>query len=270
MNMIKRSGRIMTALKEDVPSVRNVWILIATLAFAVLGAFIFIKLIILLDLKDYLGMVIPLLPIFYTIIYPILDSPFSNTGQKRGRESVPAPIQIASPSYFMNLSFWRITGAIVISLGIKFLMEFSQYAVLLFLSDESLTDIWMRVDPFLLLRLLKGDLVHSHLFMLFLEMILMGCMGGIWLGYTSKSRPIMEGIVAGTLLSGMIAFTNLTPLYGQINQVTSQWVGLTGSKLHLELFSGVLVFTFLFSCWVLVGLKLKGRPVNARKSVRRK
>ena len=106
--------------------------------------------------------------------------------------------------------------------------------------------------------------------MLFLEMIMMSCAGGIWLGYTSKTRPIMEGIVAGTLVSAIIAFTNLTPLYGQINQMTSQWAGLTGSKIHFELFSGVLVFTFLFSCWVLMGLKLKMNPVNRKKTVKRK
>ncbi len=260
----------MAVLKQDPPSARNVQVLISTLVLAVLGAFTFIKLIVLLDLQEYLGLVVPLLPIFYTIIYPMLDRPFSNEHAKKRGETAAVPVENSSPSWFMNLSPWRIAGAIVISLGIKFLMESSQYAMILLISDGSLTHIGMRMDPFLMVRLFKGDLVDSHRSMLFLEMIMMSCAGGIWLGYTSKTRPVMEGIVAGTLVSAVIAFTNLTPLYGQINQITSQWAGLTGSKIHFELFSGVLVFTFLFSCWVLIGLKLKMNPANRKKTVKRK
>ena len=80
----------------------------------------------------------------------------------------------------------------------------------------------------------------------------------------------MEGIVAGTLLSILIAFTNLTPLYGKIKNMTSEIAGKAGEGLHLEVFSGVLFFTFIFSCWVLTGLKLKSSHLNHKKTSKRK
>lgn len=260
----------MATTKEEAPSIRKIWILIATLAMAVLTSFLFIKLIVMLDLKEYLGLVVPLLPVFYTIIYPILDRPFSNDVHRKVHQGEIPPVEFSAPSYFKNLSFWRISGAIGIAIGIKFLMEFSHYGMLIFLSDGSILNFWMRLDPVLLFRLIKGDLSSSPIAFLFLQMMIMSLAGGIWLGYSSKSRPIMEGIVAGTLLSILIAFTNLTPLYGKIKNMTSEIAGKAGEGLHLEVFSGVLFFTFIFSCWVLTGLKLKSSHLNHKKTSKRK
>lgn len=256
----------MTALKDDVPSVRNIWVLIGTLALAVVMSFIFIKLIVLLDLKDYLGLVVPLLPVFYTIIYPILDRPFSREIHQKVHRGEILPIEVVTPSYFRSLSAWRIAGAIIISLGIKFLMEFTHYGMLIFLSDGSLANFWMHLDPALLFDLARGDLAVSPIPFLFLEMIMMSLAGGIWLGYSSKSRPVMEGIVSGTLISIVIAFSNLTPLYGTIKNVTTRLTGMSGEGLHLEIFSGVIFFTFIFSCWVLLGIKMKPADGNLKKS----
>ncbi|MFI5303849.1 MAG: hypothetical protein ACHQYP_03540 [Nitrospiria bacterium] len=256
----------MATTKNDGASVRNIWVLIGTLAMAVLMSFLFIKLIVLLDLKDYLGLVVPLLPVFYTIIYPILDRPFLRETQQSVHRGDSLPIEIATPSYFKNLSFWRITGAIVISTGIKFLMEFSHFGMLLFLSDSSLANFWMRLDPVLLLELAKGDLAVSPTPFLFIELMMMSFAGGIWLGYSSKTRPLMEGVVAGTIISILIAFTNLTPLYGKIGKMTTEFTGMSGQGLHLEIFSGVIFFTFIFSCWVLLGIKMKASHQNDRNS----
>jgi hypothetical protein len=259
----------MAGIKEETPSVKNIWILITTLGLAVLMSFLFIKIIVLLELKEYLGLVVPLLPVFYTIIYPILDGPFSSIN-KKGRSPGGAPIEIATPSYFRNLSLWRIGTAVMIALAIKFLMEISLYGMILFLSQGSLSDMWMRIDPALLLKLLKGDLVSSPLSMLFLEMLLMSSAGGIWLGYSSKTKPIMEGLLAGTLLSIIAAFTNITPIYAKINEMTSLVTGWSSPKLSFELISGGLVSTFFFNCWVLFGIKLRAYHRIGLKTAKRK
>jgi hypothetical protein len=259
----------MATLKEEAPSLRHIWVLIATLAMAVLLSFLFIKLIVILNLKDYLGLVVPLLPVFYTIIYPILDRPFSKETRLKVKTGEIPPVQITTPSYFKRLSFWRIAGGIAISLGIKFLMEFSYYGMLIFLSDGSLTNFWLRLDPVLIFELTRGNLTVSSLDFLLAEMILMSLAGGIWLGYSSKSRPLMEGVVAGTILSGIIAFTNLTPLYGEIKAVASRVTGMSGSGLHLDLFSGVLFFIFIFSCWVLFGMRLKTSHLRTKNRSRK-
>ncbi|MBI1823260.1 MAG: hypothetical protein HYR80_03995, partial [Nitrospirae bacterium] len=174
----------MTTLKNDSPSIRHVWVLIATLAMAVLMSFLFIKLIVILDLKDYLGLVVPLLPVFYTIIYPILDRPFSKEIHQKVQRGEISPFHFSTPSYFKSLSIWRIIGGVALSLGIKFLMEFSHYGMLIFLSDGSLANFWLRLDPVLIFELVSGDLAVSSLSFLFIEMILMSLAGGIWLGYS--------------------------------------------------------------------------------------
>ena len=256
----------MQGTKENSPSIKNIRVLVITLVFSVLFAFIFIKVVVLLDLKEYLTLVVPLLPVFYTIIYPILDRPFLSGKHNKEVENTSGPILIRTPAYFSNLSYWRILGAVGMVLLIKFIMELAQYAVVSYLSEGPTRAFWLQMEPLLLLKMLKGDLVVSHISILLVEMVLMSCFGGVWLGYTSKTRPIMEGLVAGTILSVVIAFTNLTPLYGKINEVASQWTGFLDSRLHFEILSGVIAFTFIFSCWVLAGLSLKAAHQKTKKT----
>lgn len=252
--------------QESATSAKNIRILVITLFFAVLFALAFIKIIILLDLKEYLTLVVPLLPVFYTIIYPILDRPFLSDEHKKAVESSShKPIMIVTPSYFSNLSYFRILGGVLIALLIKFVMEFSQYAMLSFLTDGGINVLRKQIDFVLIMRIVKGDLVVSHILFLLIEMILMSCAGGIWVGYTSRKKPVMEGMIAGTILSVIIGFTNLTPLYHRINEVASQWTGFLNSKVHIEILAGVITFTFLFSCWVLAGMRLKTVHLKSRK-----
>jgi hypothetical protein len=254
----------MAVLNEETPTIRKFWVLIGTLALAVLLSFLFIKLIILLDMKDYLALVIPLLPVFYTIVYPILDRPFSNETRRKVQRGAIPPIEIASPAYFRNLSVWRIAGALAISAGIKFLMEMTYFTMLLFLSKASLSSFWMGLDPATLFRLARGDLASAPLPFLFFEMMMMALAGGVWLGAASKTRPVMEGIVAGTILSVVLAFTNLIPLFGKIKTMTSSITRLSAEGRSMELLSGILFFTFVFNCWVLVGMTVRRSGLNRK------
>jgi len=112
----------------------------------------------------------------------------------------------------------------------------------------------------LVARFLRGDLLmvtgSQVVPLLLVELLVLTAVGGLWIGSTSSGAPVLEGVLAGTILAFFATMTNLALVYSRIESLARTTASLfdADSSMAFSL-AGPLFQVYLYGCWTLVGLR---------------
>lgn len=205
------------------------------------------------DLETYTTRVFPLIPILYAIVYEVLEK------RKTGRtKSIPpseakAEMKAGAATIFQNITFERIILDVGVSFMIKFGLEIMLTAVYLTAGNLSFTEAYGAFNIETVGRFLRGD--HPWLsgsegvLILALIALITGLGTGLWIGNTTRALPILEGVVAGAVVTVITTMTNLIVLYRHIEKLAEETVLTFGYVTHIGFAVVISLQVLLYGLW---------------------
>jgi hypothetical protein len=227
------------------------------------------------DLEFYTSKLLPLIPILYAIVYEVIE----HMKGGKGRTALPVPSQgqgtakdTGAPPAIQGLALNRVLLGVGVSFLIKFMVEGS--LVLLFLQYTSQT-FHQVYGPFGLETIgtfLRGEHPwlsgNAGIYMLAL-IALITCFGtGLWIGYTTRGKAILEGVITGAAITVIASMTNMLALYQKFEQVTVKLADTMGYALHAGFVVVVGLQVLLYGLWS--GLVQMGKEERALQKVNKK
>lgn len=214
-----------------------------------------------LDVEFYTSRIFPLIPIFYAIVYQIFEK--LQTGKTRpippskAREEMKA----GAAAMFQNITPARIAIAVGISFGIKFAFEIIFTALYLHFTGQTFGTLYGGYDMEILGRFLRGD--HPWLSggegvsLLLLLAIATSFGTGLWIGYTTRGRAILEGVIAGAIVTLVGAITNMLLLYQKIEEMANQMAASLGYAVRIGFVAVITTQVLLYGLWSGIARKAK-------------
>lgn len=243
------------------------WRLLAiSLFIAILAAMALVKAILWLGMREQLNYVIPLLPVFYAIIYPILEKADSH------KHPAPASLYVSSLPAQKRWSgkLLAIMGGVLASLLAHLALETTAW--LTTGQAQAGRPLWQQLDAEMLARWLHGDLVHlggiSQILFLSMEMLVVSIFGGLCVGLLSLNTSTLNGLLTGVIVA----------MWMGANQFASLYIGLLDWSLrlgpslgqawrwHYGLPAGLCLQAFIFAVCSGLGKRMKERAHAGRYS----
>lgn len=230
-----------------------------------------------LDVEFYTTRVFPLIPILYAIIYNTLDH-----HQKNGKSKLITPskaqeeMKAGAKAIFQNITVGHIITDVCVSFAIKFALEIFLVSLFLWVSGQSFTSLYGNFGIETVGRFLRGEHPwldnQEGLYLLALLAVITSFGTGLWIGYTSQGKAILEGVLAGAAITVITAMTNMLLLYRKIEEAANQMAASLGYGIHVGFVSVLMIQVLLYGLWSGVTQKAKEeRALRAaiKKSVRK-
>jgi len=242
--------------------------LFLSFTIAISGAIGLVVLSRVLDLENYTSKILPLIPILYAIVYEVLEH------RKKGKAKyVQEPRQKdelkerRAPAV-EQITFGRIVTDVGVIFIIKFLVEMFLVALFFRISGLSFSETYGTFHIDTLGKFLRGDhpwLAGSGGMYLLALIALITCfISGLWIGYTSKDKAILEGVLAGAAVTVVMAMTNMLSLYRMLEEVTVQFADSMGYVMRAGFLVVIALQVLLYGLWS--GLVQRGKNDRARKA----
>ncbi len=197
--------------------------------------------------------VFPLVPVFYAIVYEILERRKIEKSKPKRSVKTKAEVKIGITKLFENISVNRIFTAIAVSLTIKIVFEVIFLILYIQSGEKTFTDLYGSFDIETIGKFVKGD--HPWLsgtmgfYNLSLLAVITSLGTGLWIGYTSKGKAIVEGVFVGTAVTLITAVTNMLVLYREIEEVANQMAKTMGYGMRVGLVVVLAVQVLLYGFW---------------------
>jgi hypothetical protein len=229
------------------------------------------------DLDFYTARIFPLIPLIYAIVYEALEK--RRTGRTRhippsdAREEMKA----GAATLFQNITVGRIAGDVGINFLIKFSLEIVLTAVFLAVGHQTFSDLYGSFGIETVGRFMKGEhpWVGGGQGMILLALIaVISSLGtGLWIGNTGKGNAILEGVIAGAMVTVITSMTNMLILYREIEALADQAARFMGYALHVGFLVVLLLKVLLYGLWSGMAQRAKlereaVRRLSSRKSRR--
>lgn len=224
------------------------------------------------DLEFYTTRIFPLIPILYAIIYEVLE-------KKRGGKTKSIPpskakeeMKAGAAVIFQNITPGRIITDVGISFAIKIVFEIVFLALYIYSSGQPFSSLYGTFGIETVGRFLKGD--HpwisgsEGLYLLSLLALVTSFGTGLWIGYTTSAKAILEGVIAGAAVTVITAMTNMLILYRQIEEVANSMASSMGYAMHVGFVAVISVQVLLYGLWSGVAQKAR-QEREARKMLKR-
>lgn len=206
------------------------------------------------DLETYTTRIFPLIPILYAIVYEALEK---RKGRGKYRSIPPAEakeeMKSAAVTIFQNITAERIVLDVGVTLLIKFSLEVMLTAAYLSAGGHTFAEAYGAFNIETIGRFLRGD--HPWLagslgiLVLALIALITGLGSGLWIGSTTKALPILEGVIAGAVVTVITTMTNLIVLYRHIEKLAEQTVESFGYVTHVGFAVVVSLQVLLYGLW---------------------
>jgi hypothetical protein len=102
-------------------------------------------------------------------------------------------------------------------------------------------------------RFLRGDHPwlsgNDGILMLTLIAIITCFITGLWIGYTSQGRAILEGVLAGAAITVVMSMTNMLILYQRIEAVTEKLADSLGYAMQAGFLVVIALQVLLYGLW---------------------
>ena len=228
------------------------------------------------DLEFYITKILPLIPILYAIVYEVLEHKKANRVKARAKtlpHSVErvGRIEADSPSA-PALTFGKIITDVGVSYSAKFLIEMFLFVLFLRFSGQSFSEAYGLFGIETVGRFLRGDhpwlLGNEGVVMLALISIITCFITGLWIGYTSQGRAILEGVLTGAAVTVVMSMTNMLILYQTIEAATERLVDSMGYVLRAGFLVVLALQVLLYGLWS--GLVQMGKRDRAQVAVERR
>ncbi len=227
------------------------------------------------DLEFYTNRIFPLIPILYAIIYEVLErrkGKTKNIPPSKAREEMKAGVA----KIFENVTAGRILTAIGVSLVLKFIFEILFVAMYIRFSGRSFTDLYGTFGIETIGRFLRGE--HPWLggdegfYLLALLAVITSFGTGLWIGYTSRGRAILEGVLVGAAVTLINAITNMLILYRKIEEMANQMAASMGYGTRIGFVVVLVSQVLLYGLWSGIAQQAKMERVKLaaiKKSVKK-
>lgn len=230
-------------------------------------------------LEHYTSRVFPLIPLLYALIYQILEriktgKAKSMPAEKVKPEALKREMRSDLKRLFRNITPQRIFSAIAISFFIKLVMESIISAIYIYYTHISVKGVYGNYIITIISRFLRGE----HPWLSGIEgLYMLACLAmatslgtGMWIGFTSKTSALLEGVISGMVVTIFTAMTNMLFLYQKIEEVTSRMAQTMGYNTPVG-FMAVLSFqVMLYGFWSGIAQKIKQDRMMRRLAGRKK
>jgi len=228
------------------------------------------------DLETYTTRVFPLIPILYAIIYEVLERKKTGKAKSIPPSQARAEMKAGAKQLFQGITAGRIIGDVGVSLAIKFSIEIGLTALFIYLSGQTFNTVYGSFGIETVGRFLRGEHPwlsgNESLTLLALLAIITSFGTGLWIGYTTQGKAILEGVIAGAAVTVITAMTNMLVLYRTIEETANQMAAALGYGVHIGFFAVLMLQVLLYGLWSGVAQKAKQeRALRAeiKKSVRK-
>ena len=225
-----------------------------SLVFSTLLAFGFVKFVLWMGMQNQLSLIIPLLPLFYAFIFPVLEKNYA-----RPKSTQPSSALFAPQTWWSGKLIPIFLG-LFISLSVQKSVEaISWFSHRLFILEQG----WPAGSEISanLLAWTRGDLIRFsgplQIAFLTLQMLLISIFGGISTGYLSRTNPLLNGLLAGTMVASWMGANQFTPLYAAISDWSWKLESLFGFEWHSGLLLGLLLQAFFFALFSGLGYRIR-------------
>ncbi len=230
------------------------------------------------DLEFYTTRIFPLVPLFYAIAYELLER--RKTGRARPIHPTKAKeeMKTGAKKLFETITPGRILTAIGISLGIKLIFEILFVAMYIRFSGLSFASLYGTFGIETIGRFLRGEhpwLAGNEGFYLLALLAVITSFGtGLWIGYTSRGRAILEGVLVGATVTLISSMTNMLILYRKIEEMANQMAASMGHAMRIGFVVVLSLQVLFYGLWSSVAEKAKKerealaaakRPVKKQK-----
>jgi hypothetical protein len=224
------------------------------------------------DLETYTTRIFPLIPILYAIVYEALEKKKSGRTKSIPPSQAKEEMKAAAATIFQNITFERIVLDVGVSLLIKFALEVMLTSVYLSASHTSFTDVYGVFNIETIGRFLRGDhpwLNGSEGVLILALIAFITSLGtGYWIGSTTKAQPILEGVIAGAVVTVLTTMTNLLILYRHIEKLAEESVQSFGYVTHIGFAVVVTLQVLLYGLWS--GIACRDKAVRLARAAEKK
>ncbi len=250
--------------------------LFLSFSIAIAGAVGLVSLSKVFDLDTYTTRIFPLIPILYAIIYEVLEKKRNGKAKPISPSEAKEEMKAGAKLLFKNITTGRIITDVGVSFGIKFTLEILLAALFLVITNQHFSAVYGTFGIETVGRFLRGD--HPWLegsegvTLLALLSIITSYGTGLWIGYTSEGKAILEGVIAGAAVTFITAMTNMLILYRRIEEAADQMAASFGYGIHVGFVSVLLLQVLFYGFWSGIAQRSKQeRALRAaiKKSVRK-
>ncbi len=205
------------------------------------------------DLEAYSNRIVPLIPILYAIVYEVLER--RKTGRAKTGQADPTGEKTLAGAQapVRNLTAGRIVGDVGVSFAIKFSLELLLAAGFLYTVGRSFESVYGPFGIETIGAFLRGE--HpwvsgaEGLTVLALISLLTSLGTGVWIGYTSPGNAILEGVVAGAVVTLINSMTSMLILYRSVEAMAVQLADRMGYILSAGFLVVIAVQVLLYGLW---------------------
>jgi hypothetical protein len=220
--------------------------------------------------------IFPLIPLFYAMVYELLERRKAKKDKAVHPAKAKKAMKTVMARIFENITARRIFTAIAVSLVIKIVFEIIFLILYIQSGEKSFADLYGNFGIETIGRFIKGD--HPWLsgnegfYLLSLLAVITSLGTGLWIGYTSKGKTILEGVFVGAAVTVITAVTNMLILYREIEEVANQMARSMGYGMRIGFAVVLAGQVLLYGFWAGIGqmAKLQRKKLAAiKKSVKK-
>ncbi len=225
--------------------------LFLSFTIAITGALGLVTLSNILNFDPYFNRILPLIPVLYAIVYEVLERrksrPSGNASTPRGEAK--SVRKAAGP----GITAGSVIGAVSISFVIKLLLEIMLTVLFLQFSGQSFSDAYGKVSIGTVAQFLRGE--HpwlsgkEGLYLLALLYLATIMTTGLWIGYTARGNAIVEGVLAGAVVTLINSMTNMLFLYRGIEAAAERLAESMGYVMNAGFLVVLAIQVLLFGLW---------------------
>jgi hypothetical protein len=205
------------------------------------------------DVEFYTNKTLPLIPILYAVVYEALEH------RKTGATRTSPPVhrkKVATAETLAGargITLERVLMGMGVSFAVKFLIEMFLVVLFLRFSGQSFSETYGPFSIETVGRFLRGDHPwfsgNEGILLLSLLAMITCFITGLWIGYTSEGRAILEGVLAGAAVTIIMSMTNMLILYRKIETATENLAGSMGYAMRTGFLVVLLLQVLLYGLW---------------------
>ncbi len=224
------------------------------------------------DLEFYTSRIFPLIPIFYAIIYQIFEKVQTGKARPIPPSKAKEEMKAGAKLMFQNITPGRIAANVGISFGIKLLFEIFFTGLYLQFSGQHFAKLYGAFGYETIGRFLRGDhpwLTGNEGITLLLLLAVVTSFGtGLWIGYTTRAKAILEGVITGAIVTLFASITNMLLLYNQIEEMANQMAASLGYATRIGFVVVITLQVLLYGFWS--GMAQKAKEERASRAALKK
>ncbi len=250
--------------------------LFLSFTIAISGAIGLVALSKVFDLDTYTNRIFPLIPLLYALIYEVLERKKTGKAKPIPPSKAKEEMKAGAKVIFRNITAGRILVDVGVSFVIKFAIEIWLVALYIHFSDQTFSSLYGTFGIETVGIFLRGE--HpwlsgkEGLYLLALLAATTSFGTGLWIGYTTRAKAILEGVLAGAAVTVITAMTNMLILYRKIEDVANQMAASLGYGIRIGLVAVLALQVLLYGLWSGIAQKAKEeRQLRAaiKKSVKK-